>query len=322
VTRPHPPAGTSPLEGEDDRSQILCVSVDVDSVAHYLALYGESIDAPDARALTTQTYEDGVRRFLELFADLGVAATFFVVGQDLEIPAAAEVLRDAGDAGHELGNHTWSHPYDLIHRSPEEIEGEIRRGHQIIADVHGAPCGFRAPGYNTSPAVLDVLRGMGYRYDASPLPSWPYLAAKYAVMAGLRLRGGRSASIIGDPRMGVGRAGPWEDRGLLRIPCAVTRWTRLPVIGTSLVALPAPLRGYLVRDAARRPFVSLELHAVDLMDVAGDHLPAALARQGDLTIPWGTKRDRLAKAIGTLLEGRTSVTLAAATDRLRGCNRA
>jgi peptidoglycan/xylan/chitin deacetylase (PgdA/CDA1 family) len=298
---------------------MLCVSVDIDSVAHYLALYGEHTSDHAARTLTAQTYGTGVRRFLELFDALGVAATFFVVGKDLEVPAAAEVLRGAAAAGHEFGNHTWSHPYDLIHRNPAEIRGEIVRAHDIIADITRPPCGFRAPGYNTAAAVLDVVRDLDYRYDASPLPSWPYLAAKYAVMAGVRLRGGRSASIVGDPRMGFGRAGPWVDRGLLRIPCTVTRGTRLPVIGTSLVALPRRMRRHLVRAAARRPFISLELHAVDLMDVAGDGLPPALAQQRDLTIPWEEKRTRLAEAIAALSEGRAPVTLAAATDRLRGC---
>ncbi|MFH1529925.1 MAG: polysaccharide deacetylase family protein [Pseudomonadota bacterium] len=300
---------------------MLCVSVDIDSVAHYLALYGEAVDDREARALTAQTYGDGVRRFLELFEELGVPGTFFAVGRDLEVPAAAQILGSAAAAGHELGNHTWSHPYDLIHRDPEGIREEITRGHGIIADLHAPPVGFRAPGYNTSDAVLTVLRELGYRYDASPLPSWPYLAAKYAVMAGVRLRGRRSASIFGDPGMGLGRTAPWEDGGLLRIPCAVTRWTRLPVIGTSLVALPARIRTYLVRDAARRSFISLELHAVDLMDVAGDRLPAALARQKDLTIPWRTKRRRIEEALRTLLGSREPVTLAAAAARVQGCNR-
>ena len=299
---------------------MLCVSVDIDSVAHYLALYGEDVDDRAARALTAQTYSDGVRRFLELFEELGVAGTFFAVGRDLEVPAAAGVLRDAAGAGHEIANHTWSHPYDLIHRSPEGIQEEIVRGHEIIADVAAAPRGFRAPGYNTSDAVLESLRDLGYRYDASPLPSWPYLAVKYAVMAGVRLRGGRSASIVGNPRMGIGRIDPWVDRGLLRIPCTVTRWTRLPVIGTSLVALPSRLRAHLVRDAAGRAVISLELHAVDLMDVAGDRLPSILARQADLAIPWQTKRARLAAAIRGMCEAREAVPLAAAADRLQGCN--
>jgi peptidoglycan-N-acetylglucosamine deacetylase len=294
--------------------------VDIDSVAHYLALYGEEIEDHEARALTTQTYEDGVRRFLELFEELGVTATFFAVGRDLEIPAVAEVLRGACAAGHELANHSWSHPYDLINRDPDDIRAEISRGHQIITELHGSPSGFRAPGYNTSPAVLDVLRELGYGYDASPLPSWPYLAVKYAVMAGVRLGGGHSASIIGDPSMGLGRMEPWEDQGLTRIPCAVTRWTRLPVIGTSLVALFGPLRRYLLGDVLRQPFVSLELHAVDLMDVTQDRLPAVLARQKDLTIPWRLKRDRLVEAIGALLETRASASLNAAAASLQGCN--
>lgn len=320
MTRPLRPAGTSPLEGEDLR-QLICVSVDIDSIAHYLALYGEAVDERADRALTAQTYGDGVRRFMELFDELDIPATFFAVGQDLEVPAAAEVLRSAAAAGHEIGNHTWSHPYDLVHRDPDGIRDEILRGHQAITEAHAAPAGFRAPGYNTSPAVLDTLRTLGYRYDASPLPSWPYLALKYAVMTAVRLRGGRSASIVGDPRMGFGHTAPWEDDDLVRIPCTVTRWTRLPVIGTSLVSLPPRLRRHLVRDAARRPFVSLEFHAVDLMDVAGDRLPEALARQRDLVIPWREKRARIEEALRILLAERTPVTLVAAADHLRGCNR-
>jgi len=295
---------------------LINLSVDIDSVALYLALYGETSSDEGAAALTAQTYAVGVGRFLDLFDDLGVSATFFAVGRDLEVPGAAEVMRRASAAGHELANHTWSHPYDLIHRDPDEIREEITRGHQAIARVGGPlPCGFRAPGYNTNTAVLEVLEELGYRYDASPLPSWPYLAVKYAVMAGVRLRGERSASIVGDPRMGLARTAPWRQGNLVRFPCAVTRWTRLPVIGTSLVALPPLLRRHLAQDAARRDFVSLEFHAVDLMDVAGDRLPEALRRQKDLAIPWEEKRTRLLEALRILLSSHDAVTLRVATSR-------
>ncbi|MBM4371817.1 MAG: polysaccharide deacetylase family protein, partial [Deltaproteobacteria bacterium] len=284
----------------DRRPRILCVSVDVDSAALYLALWGRSDG--DAAALTVRTWEAGIVRFLDLFGELGVPATFFVVGRDLENPGVREVLRRVTAAGHEIGNHTWSHPYDLVRRPVESLRDEVVRGHDALAAATGsAPEGFRAPGYNTSPALLDVLRDLGYRYDASPLPSWPYLAVKYLVMARVRLQGGRSASIVGDPRMGVGPAAPWHDRGLLRVPCTVSPWLRLPVIGTSLVALPGPLARHLVAAAATRPLVSLELHALDLMDVAGDALPAELARQKDLAIPWAGKRTRLAGAMTRLL---------------------
>lgn len=290
--------------------RLICVSVDIDPVALYLALYGETTGDEGTAALTAQTYATGVERFLDLFDELGVKATFFAVGQDLEVPGAAEVLRRAAAAGHELANHTWSHPYDLIHRDRGGIREEITRGHQAIARIAAPrPCGFRAPGYNTNPAVLGFLQELGYRYDASPLPSWPYLAVKYAVMAGVRLRGARSASIVGDPRMGLGRTAPWREGDLVRFPCAVTRWTRLPVIGTSLVALPPLLRRHLARDAARRDFVSLECHAVDLMDVAGDQLPEALRRQTDLAIPWEEKRARLKDALRVLLSSHDALTL-------------
>ncbi len=294
--------------------RLINLSVDIDSVALYLALYGETSSDKGTAALTAQTYAVGVGRFLDLFDELGIKATFFAVGRDLEVPGAAEVMRRAGAAGHELANHTWSHPYDLIHRDSDGIREEIARGHDAIARLGVPPCGFRAPGYNTNAAVLGILEEQGYRYDASPLPSWPYLAVKYAVMAGVRLRGERSASIVGDPRMGLARTAPWREGNLVRFPCAVTRWTRLPVIGTSLVALPPLLRRHLAQDAARRDFVSLECHAVDLMDVGGDQLPEALRRQKDLAIPWEEKRTRLEEALRILLSSHEAVTLRGAAS--------
>jgi hypothetical protein len=291
--------------------RVLCVSVDVDSPALYLRLYGVHPDEALQQNLATEAYALGVQRFVDLFAEFGVKGTFFLVGQDLASKGAAGVAKALVAAGHEAANHSQTHPYDLIHRGEAALEEELRLCHQRIGAVTGkAPVGFRAPGYNTSPALLQRLVDLGYVYDASPLPSWPYLAAKYAVMAGLRLRGKRSSSIVGNPLMGFSPRQPSvTSQNLVKIPCTVTPWLRLPVIGTTLVSGPVALRRHLLASAASLPFVSLEFHAMDLMSVAEDLLPGELGLQKDLTIPWQQKRDSLRRALGKLLEDRDALTL-------------
>jgi hypothetical protein len=291
--------------------RVLCVSVDVDSPALYLRLYGVHPDEELQQNLATEAYALGVQRFVELFEELGLKGTFFLVGEDLASKGAAGVAKALVAAGHEAANHSQTHPYDLIHLPPERLADELRLCHQRIGALTGkAPAGFRAPGYNTSPLLLQKLADLGYLYDASPLPSWPYLAAKYAVMAGLRLRGKKSSSIVGNPLMGFAPRQPSvTSQNLVKIPCTVTPGLRLPVIGTTLVSGPMALRRHLLASAATQDFVSLEFHAMDLMSVGEDLLPGELARQKDLTIPWPQKRDSLRQALVKLLEDHEALTL-------------
>ena len=76
------------------------------------------------------------------------------------------------------------------------------QAHNVIGAIaQQPPVGFRAPGYDLSERVLDVLMAQGYRYDSSVFPSWPYYVAKAGVMAMMALVGRRSRSVLGDPRV-------------------------------------------------------------------------------------------------------------------------
>jgi peptidoglycan-N-acetylglucosamine deacetylase len=184
-----------------------------------------------------------------------------------------------------------------------------------VADACGhAPVGFRAPGYEISGELLDLLCERGYRYDSSTFPSVPYYTAKAAVMAGLRVRGRSSGSILGNPAALTAPLRPYRpsadspyrsgDRPLVELPMAVTPWLRLPVIGTTLVTAPAWLRRRLVASALRAPFFNLELHGIDLADAESDGLPSALiSRQHDLRVPLAAKTAALD---GTLRQIRES----------------
>jgi peptidoglycan-N-acetylglucosamine deacetylase len=294
--------------------RIVSVSVDLDAVACYHRIH--ALPDPPADGARCAILRRCLPRFAELFARHDVRATFFVVGADLEEDAEGRAgLAALARAGHELGNHTHSHPYDFVRLGPARIAEEIDRGHAAIAACAGAaPIGFRAPGYEISPVVFETLAARDYRYDSSILPSPPYYAAKALVMGAMRVFGRPSHSILGDARAPFSSRLPYRVGGVVELPITVTPVARLHVIGTTLVLAPGWLRRRLVAGALGAPFFNLELHGIDLADAEADGLPPALvARQPDLRRPLAHK---LAALDATLAEARAAgarfVTLAEA----------
>ncbi len=263
------------------------INVDIDSLYLYYRIHG----LDEARA-TNAVWERGVVRFAELFADLGVKATFFVVASDLERwPRARAIAAELVRSGHELGSHSWSHPYDLTRLGPEAAAAELDRASAVLEDVRGSlVAGFRAPGYTMTPELLALLAARGYRYDSSIFPCPPYYLAKLAVLAKMALTRQQSQSIVGPPSV------MWQPRlphrraeNILEFPVTVLPGVRFPFIGTSL--LMGGERGYqLMRPLLMRvPFVNLELHGIDLCDRETDQIDPALSRQPDQRVPLHTK---------------------------------
>jgi len=78
------------------------INVDIDSLHLYYRIHGL-----DESSATNAVWERGVVRFAELFAELGVKATFFVVASDLERwPEARRIAAQLVADGHELGSHS------------------------------------------------------------------------------------------------------------------------------------------------------------------------------------------------------------------------
>ncbi len=278
------------------------VSVDLDDVGCYHAIHG--LPTPGAKAAGV-VLERCLPRFLELFAACGVKATFFVIGRDLQRDLdaggrGAEVLRGAVDAGHELGNHSHEHAYDLTTWSAKRQRLDLQRCDSLLSELGAEVQGFRAPGYTHDQRLLKTVAALGYRYDSSALPSPPYYAAKVAAMGAMRLMGRQSQS------MAKGAAsffGPRRVHRVLRrqsqvplweLPISVAGVFGWPLIGTTVLGQPGWLAAPLRRKARKIPFLNLELHGLDLADPDRDGYSPALRRvQPELKTPLAWRRARL-----------------------------
>ena len=261
------------------------VSVDVDSLYLYYRIHGL-----DESAATNAVWEKGVTRFAELFDEVGVKGTFFVVASDLErFPEARAIADQLVAAGHEIGSHTWSHPYDLTHLSDEAIAQEVDKAHALLSEVRGTPVqGFRAPGYHMTDAVYRALVQSDYLYSSSIFPSPPYYLAKVSIMGLMRLMGKESQAIAGDPRIMVASRHPHHRRSLLELPMTVLPKIRFPIIGTSLILLGKRGMRMLRPAISRIDFYNLEFHGIDMCDAEIDGIN--LSSQPDLKVPIKQKR--------------------------------
>ena len=93
------------------------------------------------------TFDDGPSPHTEAIADLiaahGGAGTFFVLGD--RIPGCEPLLKRMVAAGHELGNHTFSHPH-CGRLEEDALAGELHRAQEAITAASGrAPVLVRPP---------------------------------------------------------------------------------------------------------------------------------------------------------------------------------
>ena len=109
------------------------------------------------------TFDDGptpgtTDRILDLLAEHGVSAAFFVCGANAEKHPA--IVSRAANEGHFVGNHSWNHPL-LTTLADEEVERQLRDTNGIIESITGqCPRLFRPPYGAASEAVLETARSL------------------------------------------------------------------------------------------------------------------------------------------------------------------
>lgn len=123
------------------------------------------------------TFDDGPSTWTEAILDLLAAhdahATFFVVGGSAD--RRRDTLVRIAAEGHEVGNHTWSHPSLARECDDGRVRDELERTNELVADVLGAPPTlYRAPHYDVDERVDAIASRLGLthvRGDVAP-PDW------------------------------------------------------------------------------------------------------------------------------------------------------
>lgn len=111
------------------------------------------------------TFDDGPHphytpMILDILAEYDAKATFFVIGKNLE--EYGEVTKRAAREGHEIGNHTYSHP--ALHGiSERELTRELLTTESLIEERIGTPPAvFRPPEGYCPDGVKAVASGNGF----------------------------------------------------------------------------------------------------------------------------------------------------------------
>ena len=145
------------------------LSVDVEDYFHVSAMAG-SISRDDWDAMPSRV-ERNTRKLLDLFDELEVQGTFFVLGWVAE--RYPSLVREIHEREHEVACHGMSHRL-IYEQKIEDFRSETVSAKKLIEDLIGDPInGYRAASFSIvsqSLWALDVLCEAGFSYDSSIFP--------------------------------------------------------------------------------------------------------------------------------------------------------
>ena len=135
------------------------------------------------------TFDDGPSRntpqLLDMLDQYGIPATFFLLGKQAELHPG--IVRRIVAEGHEIGNHSYSHP-NLRLLSSERKDEEIRRTDAILRSLGATPLFLRPPygafDHNTVETAESLgLSGVLWSLDSR---DWKGLPPDYAKLRSTR----------------------------------------------------------------------------------------------------------------------------------------
>ena len=296
----------------------VCVSVDMDTYREYRSL----ID-PDGDGGDFSFYDDAIPRFLDLFDECGMRTTFFMIGRDAEVPSNRVRVREIVARGHEIANHSHTHPYNFRALSRAQKISEIECADAAIADIVGErPVGFRTPSLDVDTETLELLAERSYLYDSSIFPSpfmWAFMLYGKIFVRNANYQLGPIMMPFAPTRPYVphhvklyrsAEPAPSGVSSLVEVPVSVVPGIRVPFYGTLMRRLGVRTFDLCLKAFGReRSALSYILHLLDLVRLDGSPLDRAIQKAPGLGLPFEQRRAFTSHAMQQLAQRGDAVPI-------------
>jgi len=295
----------------------VCISVDLDNYQDYQSLVKTELDCEPK-----SFYADAIPRFLDVFDRCGVKATFFMIGRDAAGARNRRIARQVAERGHEIGNHSFTHPYNFRGLSRAQKRAEIDQSQAAIEDVVGErPVGFRTPSCDLDLETLELLAERGYLYDSSIFPTplmWAFMLYGKLFVRRSEYQLGYLRSVFAPPRPYLPRADqlhrPCEAASaagprVVEIPVSVTPWLRLPFYSTFSRLLGTRLFDWCLRVPRRESELHMLFHMLEMADFQGTALADAIENTPGIGVPLERRVSFASHAIEALSRHGTCVPM-------------
>ena len=134
-------------------------------------------DPADDQKVVYLTFDDGpsenTKKILDILAEYNAKATFFITGANKE---CRPYIKEAYEAGHTIGLHTYTHDYDKVYASDKAYFDDLAEVGEVAKEQIGfVPCFVRFPGgasnmisakYNKGimSRLVESVQDKGYQY--------------------------------------------------------------------------------------------------------------------------------------------------------------
>jgi peptidoglycan/xylan/chitin deacetylase (PgdA/CDA1 family) len=286
-----------------------CIALDYEDIKHLYRTVNLHASVEPGIA-----FEAVADRFLEILDRHNVSATLFAIGEDCHNARGRAGLRRFVEAGHEVANHTMTHPFGMRRLSRNDKIQEIVAGRNILEETTGTEVvGYKAPAHDIDGEVIDILEEQGYLYDASVYPSLfnPLLNVCY------RIAGGGRPSGLGDWQCSFAPNRPYRvgrpfwrrgTRSLIEFPISQIPGIRFPFYAT--VMFVTGMTGFRLALAGmeRMPFLTYVFHSFDLFGENDQGFVPKLRAYPALRRPLAERLSMVDEAIGALAKRFRLVT--------------
>ncbi|MCD6356701.1 MAG: polysaccharide deacetylase family protein [Anaerolineaceae bacterium] len=273
-------------------------------------------------------FRTGVDNMLAFFNEYGIKTTMFMVGNDFLHKENHPAILAISKAGHEIANHSMTHPQGFRWLPVEEKEKEISGMAKICQTVTGkSPIGFRSPGWNIDDSTLPILLKLNYLYDSSIFPTSLMPIMKFSHWLSTSKQAKENRTTMGQLNYMFSPITPYhvsrkslKEKGELSIiefPISVTPFLRIPFFATLLLftGIGFYRRLYHSIHASGLP-IHFQMHLSDFIDYSIPELRNQMpqANQGayipqSLNTPLSKKLDIFKKILDLMVKDYSFITL-------------